>query len=34
LVGIEPSPFLFAQPRTNLYYHWERAEIKDERQPM
>lgn len=31
LAGIEPSPQLFAQPRTNLYYHWEPAEIKDER---
>jgi len=33
LIGIEPSAQLFAQPRTNLFYHWEPPEIKDERQP-
>jgi sulfite reductase alpha subunit len=32
LVGIEPSPFLFAHPRTNLFYHWEPEEVRDERQ--
>ncbi|MBI5397534.1 MAG: hypothetical protein HZA91_19735 [Verrucomicrobia bacterium] len=32
LVGVEPSPLLFAQPRTNLFYHWEPSEIRDERQ--
>lgn len=32
LVGIEPSPLMFAQPRTNLFIHWEPEEIKDERQ--
>ena len=31
LVGVEPSPLLFAQPRTNLFYHWEPEEIRDER---
>ncbi len=33
LLGIEPSPQLFTQPRTNLFYHWEPEEIKDERGP-
>jgi len=32
LVGVPPSPKLFSQPRTNLFYHWEPEEIKDERQ--
>lgn len=32
LVGVPPSPQLFSQPRTNLFYHWEPEEIKDERQ--
>ncbi len=32
LVGITPSPQLFSQPRTNLFYHWEPEEVKDERQ--
>ena len=31
LIGVPLSPRLFAQPRTNLYYHWEPEEIKDER---
>jgi sulfite reductase alpha subunit len=31
LVGVPLSPQLFAQPRTNLFYHWEPEEIKDER---
>jgi sulfite reductase alpha subunit len=34
LLGIEVSPRLFGQPRTNLYYHWEPEEIKDERNPV
>jgi dissimilatory sulfite reductase alpha subunit len=33
MVGVPPSPQLFSQPRTNLFYHWEPCEIKDERQP-
>jgi hypothetical protein len=32
LAGVPLSPQLFAQPRTNLFYHWEPEEIKDERQ--
>ncbi|MBM3891155.1 MAG: hypothetical protein FJ388_18745 [Verrucomicrobia bacterium] len=32
LVGVEPSPLLFKEPRTNLFYHWEPEEIRDERQ--
>jgi len=32
LVGVGPSPQLFAQPRTNLFYHWAPEEVKDERQ--
>lgn len=31
LVGVDMSPRLFGQPRTNLYYHWEPDEVKDER---
>jgi sulfite reductase alpha subunit len=31
LAKIEPSAELFSQPRSNLYYHWDPAEIKDER---
>ncbi len=31
LLGITPSPQLLSQPRTNLFYHWEPEEIKDER---
>lgn len=31
LVGVPASAQLFGQPRTNLYYHWEPEEIKDER---
>jgi sulfite reductase alpha subunit len=34
LVGVEASPRLFNQPRTNLYYHWEPEEIKDERKEI
>ncbi len=34
LVGIQPSPQLLAQPRTNLFYHWEPDEIRDERLPI
>ena len=33
LMGVAPSAHLFAQPRANLYYHWEPEEIKDEREP-
>jgi sulfite reductase alpha subunit len=31
LVGVPLSAQLFSQPRTNLYYHWEPSELKDER---
>jgi sulfite reductase alpha subunit len=31
LLGLTPSPQLLAQPRANLFYHWEPEEIKDER---
>jgi dissimilatory sulfite reductase alpha subunit len=31
LLGLTPSPQLLAQPRTNLFYHWEPEEIRDER---
>jgi sulfite reductase alpha subunit len=31
LMGVKPSAQLFAQPRTNLYYHWDPSEVKDER---
>ena len=34
LVGVPASPQLFAQPRTNLYYHWEPEEIRDELAPV
>jgi dissimilatory sulfite reductase alpha subunit len=34
LVGVPPSPQLFAQPRTNLFYHWEPAEVQDERKGL
>lgn len=32
LLGLPTSPRLFAQPRTNFFYHWEPEEIRDERQ--
>jgi sulfite reductase alpha subunit len=31
LLDLPASTRLFAQPRTNLYYHWEPEDIKDER---
>ncbi len=31
MVGVSMSARLIDQPRTNLYYHWDTAEIKDER---
>lgn len=31
LAGVEASPQLIAQPRTNFFYHWEPHELKDER---
>ncbi len=31
LAGVEPSPQLLKQPRTNFFCHWEPAEVKDER---
>jgi len=31
MVGLPPSTQLFSQPRTNLFYHWEPSEIRDER---
>lgn len=31
LLGITPSPQMLAQPRANLFYHWEPEEIRDER---
>ena len=34
LLGAPVSARLFRQPRTNLYYHWEPEEIKDERGPV
>jgi sulfite reductase alpha subunit len=30
LAGVPPSPELFAQPRSNLYYHWEAEEVRGE----
>jgi dissimilatory sulfite reductase alpha subunit len=32
LSGVEPAPQLLAQPRTNLFCHWEPSELKDERE--
>jgi dissimilatory sulfite reductase alpha subunit len=32
LVGIEPSPLLFANPRSNLFYHWEPEEVRPQPQ--
>lgn len=29
LVGVEPNPRQFSQPRTNLFVHWESGEIRD-----
>jgi sulfite reductase alpha subunit len=34
LVGVEPSPKLFAQPRANLFYHWEPHEVTDARETV
>ena len=31
LVGVEPTAKNIAEPRTNLFYHWEPEEIRDER---
>jgi sulfite reductase alpha subunit len=31
LVGIKPTAHHLAEPRTNLFIHWEKEEIKDER---
>ena len=34
LLGISPSPHLFSEPRSNLFYHWEREEVRDERKSV